>query len=415
MIRSFSFPILFLGSRICPAYEAESYASFAVFYLQENSMASSPYPILDLRVGQPDYPTPDFIKEAAHAAIRDDYTTYTPQPGYEDLRETIAQKFIEENNIHAAPDRVVVSCGAKQSLYLIFQRILDPSDEVIVFSPYWFAYPHQIDLAGGKPTWVPLRQEDGFQPDPERVRSAITERTSALLINSPCNPTGAVFGMDSLEFLGNLACEHDLLIVSDEVYERILFDENVHYSVASLSPEFANRTITVNSVSKTHSMTGWRIGYVHFPTTSLAEDVTYLQSMGTSGPCSISQRAALAALTGDQSHTHRMVNDYAARRGLLLDGLERIEGLSCFKPQGTFYLFIDISALSSGRPQDLTFSKATRVTNFLENALSIIVSDGVNFGSDSHVRLSFAAAADILEEAVARMTERMMHLENYRD
>jgi len=232
----------------------------------------------------------------------------------------VARKFEVENQLRVSPDQVVVSCGAKYSLFQILQCIVEPGDEVLLLSPYWFAYPMQVTLAGGVPVILPTREEQRFHPDVDAIRAAVTGATKAIVINSPCNPTGAVYRREVLAELAHLAVERDLLVIADEVYEKMLYDGAEHVSIGSLNAEIASRTATVNSVSKTHSMTGWRIGYAALPG-KLAEEVTELQSYSTSGPCAIAQRAALAALTNDSSHVVAMVTEYAERRRYLLDRL----------------------------------------------------------------------------------------------
>ena len=301
----------------------------------------------------------------------------------------------------------MVSCGAKHSLYQSFQQLLQSGDEVIVFSPYWFCYCDQVKLAHGVPVAVPVSEADAFQPDIAAVRRAITAKTKAIIVNSPCNPTGAVFDRAVLERLGKLACERGLFVIADEVYEKIVFDGARHCSMAALDADFAARTITINSVSKTHSMTGWRIGYAAMPA-ELAQKVTYLQSMSTSGPCAIAQRAALAALTGDQAHVDAMVADYRQRRDYLLGRISRIGSLSCFEPRGTFYLFVNVSGLFGRTLGGVEMLNAASVADAFAKGLAIQVTGGAAaFGSDRHVRISFAASMKDLEEAMDRMERHL--------
>ena len=269
--------------------------------------------IVDLGVGQPDFATPDHITVAGQRAIDEGFTRYTPQPGFPDLREAIAHKFRTENRLDVTADQVVVSCGGKHSLFNIVHCLVRPADEVLILSPHWFSYAAQVTYAGGEAVIVPTREEHGFQPDVAAVRAAVTDRTRALILNSPCNPTGAVYARTTLQALAELAVERDLFVISDEVYEKILFDGAEHVSIASLGRDIAARTATVGSVSKTHSMTGWRIGYAVMPL-ELAQSVTALQSHSTSGPNAIGQRAALAAFTQDAAHVPAMLAEYARRR-----------------------------------------------------------------------------------------------------
>jgi len=320
---------------------------------------------IKLSVGEPDFPTPEHVKDAARQAIRDNITRYTPQPGFDDLR-----------------------------------------DEVLVFLPYWFATLEQVRRAGGRAVLLPTRPEDDFQPDLGAIRAAVTGATRAIVINSPCNPTGAVYSRQLLEGIAALAVQHDFLVISDEVYEHILFDGAEHVSIASLGPEVAARTVTVNSVSKTHAMTGWRIGYAAMPV-ALAEKVTLLQSVSTSGPCAIAQRAALAALAGDQSHVPKMAAAYAQRRAHVLNRVSRIDGFSCRAPRGTFYLFVDISGLIGKAIKGETVKDADGFVDIVRRRANVLLLSGSGFGAPTHFRLSFAAPLDTLQEAMARI-ERLL-------
>ena len=369
-------------------------------------MASWPDDIIDLGAGQPDFPTPRHIKEAGKRAIDENYTKYTPQPGFDDLREAIARKFQVENRLHVSPDRVVVSCGAKHSLFQILQCIVNPGDEVLILSPYWLAYPVQVKLAGGVPIIVPAPEERRFQPDVDAIRAAASGAAKAILINSPCNPTGAVYGREVLTELAVLAVERGLFVIADEVYEKTLYDGAEHVSIGSLNAEIASRTVTVNSVSKTHSMTGWRIGYAALPG-ELAEEVTRLQSYSTSGPCAIAQRAALAALTKDSSHVEAMVTEYAERRRYLLERLARLPELSCRPPEGTFYLFLNISPICGRKIGGRRITGSADFAEMLLEEAGVKVIAGEGFGSDRHVRLSFATSMEALEEGTDRI-ERLL-------
>jgi len=362
--------------------------------------------IIDIGIGQPNFPTPDHIKAAAKRAIDENVTGYTPQPGFQDLRRAVAGKFQSENGVVVSPDQVVVSCGGKHSLYNVIQCLVEPGDEVILLRPYWFANPPQVRYAGGRPVLVATQGEEGFHPDVEAIRAAVTDATKAIVINTPCNPTGAVYGLEALRQLADLAVERDLLVIADEVYERIVFDGAEHVSIAGLNAEIASRTITVNSVSKTHAMTGWRIGYAALPR-RLAETVTTLQMYSTSGPCAIAQRAALAALTESQAHVEAMVAAYAGRRRYLLDRLAGLDGLTCLPPEGTFYAFVRISELCGRtiRGRRISGSADFEALLLAEAGVKVVACEG--FGDDRHVRISFAAGMEALEEGMDRI-ERLV-------
>jgi aspartate aminotransferase len=364
--------------------------------------------IIDLGVGQPDFPTPDHIKAAGKQAIDENFTRYTPQPGFQDLREAIARKFLTENALDVTPDQIVVSCGGKHSLYNIIQCVVRPGDEVLVLSPHWSSYAAQVKYARGTPVLVPTREEDGFQPDMAAVRAAVTTRTRALVVNSPCNPTGAVYGRPRLRALADLAVKRDLFVISDEVYEKIIYHGAEHVSIASLGPEIAARTATVGSVSKTHAMTGWRIGYAAMPP-ELAQSVTVLQSHSTSGPNAMGQRAALAAFAQDAEHVAAMLAEYTRRRDFLLDRLGRIEGWTCVPPQGTFYLFVNVSSWIGRKIAGRPVAGSTEFADALLAEAGVRVMAGAAFGSDRHVRISFAASLEALEEGLYRIEKLLTH------
>ena len=363
-----------------------------------NAMAE----LVRLSVGEPDFPTPEHVKEAGRRAIAENFTRYTPQPGFDDLREAICGKFRSENGIDAAPEQIVVSCGGKHSLYNVIQCAVEPGDEVIVFQPYWFAVPEQVRRAGGKAVLVPTLAAARFQPDPDAVRRAITDSTRAIVLNSPCNPTGAVYSRKLLSQIAALAVEHDLLVISDEVYEKILFDGAEHVSIGSLGSEISERTVTINSVSKTHAMTGWRIGYAALPV-ELARRVTGLQSVSTSGPCAISQRAALAAVTGQQSHINAMVHAYAQRRERLVERVRRINGFSFHVPMGTFYLMADMSGWGGRMFAGRVVADADTFVDIVLERENVQLLSCSDFGAPCHVRFSFAVSGDAIDEGMDRL------------
>jgi aspartate aminotransferase len=273
---------------------------------------------------------------------------------------------------------------------------------VIIFTPHWYSYPVQVGLAGGNAVLVPTREEERFQPDMEAVRGAVTGATKAIVINSPCNPTGAVYRREMLAELAELAVERDLLVIADEVYEKILFDGAEHVSIGSLNEEIGARTVTVGSVSKTHSMAGWRIGYAAVPG-ELVEAVTFLQAHSTSGPCAISQRAALTALAEESSHVGTMVAEYGRRRGYLLERLAGLEGVSCVPPEGTFYLFVNVSGLYGREIGGRRIGGSVDFAEALREGAGTKVIAGAEFGSDRHVRMSFAASMETLTEGMDRI------------
>lgn len=361
---------------------------------------------VDLGKGEPDFHTPAHVKQAAREAIKANFTKYTPQPGIPALRDAIALKFASENGIHVSADEIVVSCGGKHSVELAIRALISPGDEAIIMTPHWFAYPRQVELAGGRAVLVPTRKENGFVPCLDRVKQSMSPRTRLIVLNSPGNPTGAVYPRDCILSFADLALESGSHILSDEVYERFLFDGAEHISVAGLGAEIARRVITVNSVSKTHAMTGWRIGYAALPG-DLARRVTAIQEISTSAPSAVSQRAALAALCGSQEHIGEMLLAYEARRTFLLDHLAGIPGISVFPPRGTFYCFVDISGLIGGNIHGQRIDHADAFVNLLRHETGVQVSSGTPFGSDKHIRISLARSMDDLRSGLGRIRQML--------
>ncbi len=356
--------------------------------------------VVGFAAGEPDFETPEHIKEAARIAIASGRTRYTPARGTPELIEAIREKFRRDNSLDYAPEQIIVSCGAKHSLYNVFQAICEEGDEVIIPSPYWVTYPEQVRLAGGKPVFLPTREEDGFRIDPDRLKRAVTGRTRALVVSSPANPAGNAYPAADLEFIARLAVEKDFSLVSDEIYEKLVFDGFAAKSPASLSREVRERTIVVNGVSKTYAMTGWRVGYLAAPA-PVAKAISNFQDHTTSNPTTIAQYAALAALTGDQSCVESMRKAFEERRNVMLEGFSRIRGIACVRPRGTFYTFPNVSAL--GIPsQELA-------RRLLEEA-RIAVVPGIAFGWDSHLRMSFADSQENLLKGLDRLQQFVSRL-----
>jgi len=358
--------------------------------------------VINMGREEPDFDTPAYVKDAACRAIAENFTKYTAQAGMPELREAIAAKFYGENGIAVSADQVVVSCGGKHSAELAIRALVHPGDEVVLVTPHRLVYPGQVRFAGGRPVMVTALEQEGFVPSPVNVRAAITPATRMLILNSPSNPTGAVYRRERLEELAEVALKHNLTVLSDEAYERIVFDGVEHCSMASLGPEIAERTITVNSVSKTHAMTGWCVGYAALPG-DLAERVVAIQQVSTSAPSAVSQRAALAALTGDQSHVQEMVAACAECRAYTLKRIRHIPWLLTAPPAGTFYCFVNIEALLGRTCEGQRLRDANDFAAALCEKGGVKVVPGVGFGSKGHVRISFAAGLDALREGFDRI------------
>ena len=349
--------------------------------------------VVDLTAGEPDFPTPEPIKQAGIAAIERNQTRYTPAEGTQELRAAIAADLSQRLGLTYAASQVVVSCGAKHALYNLLQVLCQPGDEVMLFSPYWVSYVPMVRLAGATPVLVPLQEAHQFQPDLALVRAAVTERTRVLILNSPSNPTGMLIERARLGELATLSIERDLSIISDEIYDQLVYPPQHPCSIVQAEPKVVNRTMLVNGVSKTYSMTGWRIGYSVAPQ-AVTDALVALQSHSTSNPTSISQAAALQAITGDQAPVARMASEFQQRRDRLVKGLNRLPGLSCVLPDGAFYAWCNVSRLGQ--------SAEVIAGRWLEDALVAVV-PGEGFGSSEHVRLSFATSLQTIDEALVRL------------
>ncbi len=364
--------------------------------------------VIGFGAGEPDFDTPEHIKKAAEEALEKGFTKYTASSGIDELRKVICEKLRRDNSLDYLPEEILVSCGTKHSLWNVFQVIVEEGDEVIVPSPYWVSYAEQIKLCGGKPVFVETREASGFSIDPEVAGKKISGKTKAIVINSPNNPTGAVYGRNELEQLAGLAAENDLYIISDEVYEKIIYGRE-HLSIASLGAA-KERTIVVNGFSKTYSMTGWRIGYAAGPK-EVVKAMADIQSHCTSNPTSFAQKGAVAAITGPQDCVGKMVEEFWKRRNLVLNELKRIPGVTCAKPDGAFYVFPNISTF---------FGKKTSAGNELLNSndfakylleeARVAVVPGSAFGSDSHIRISYATSEENIIKGMERIREAVERL-----
>lgn len=359
--------------------------------------------------GEPDFDTPEFIKQAGIMAIKEGFTKYTSASGMEELKEAVIEKLKRDNHLDYTLNEVVISSGAKHSLYNLFQTICGPGDEVIIFSPYWVSYPEMIKLADASPVVVETKEEEGFLPLPSLIGKAITSRTKAIVINSPCNPTGVVYPYQLLKEIARIAVENDLWIISDEVYEKIIFDSLRHISIASLGEKIKMRTVVVNAVSKTYAMTGWRIGYIAAPS-EIVKCIGKLQSHSTSNPPSISQKAAVAALKGDQTQVLEMVKEFQRRRDFVAERIKTWEGVSFLKPQGTFYLFLNIGNYLHRDFGEKRFTNSVDFAAYLLDEAKVAVIPGVAFGADNYIRISFATSQKELLKGLERIEKALAKL-----
>jgi aspartate aminotransferase len=361
--------------------------------------------VISFGAGEPDFDTPQRIKDAALRAMQRGQTKYTEVGGVPELRAAVCAKLKRDNGLDYEPADIVVSVGAKHTLFNLIVALVDPGDEVLVPSPYWVSYPEQARLLGGVPVTVPTSEATGFDLDPERLAAAVTTRTKLIVLNSPNNPTGAVFSPAALEAVARLAVERQLWVVSDECYEALTF-EGRHVSIASFGPEIKARTIVVNTCSKAYAMTGWRIGYAAGPR-ALIRAMTDAQSQVTSNPSSIAQWAAVEALTGPQDEVAKMAGEFDRRRRLIIAGLNALPGIRCVMPSGAFYAFANVSGLFGKTWQKpdgaVSLASSLDVTAFLLEAARVAVVPGRDFGSDAHVRLSYATSDALISEGLTRM------------
>ncbi len=358
------------------------------------ALAKAGKPVLDFTAGEPDFPTPANVKQAGIASIEANHTRYTPVAGTPELRTAIAQTVNRQLQTAYQPSQVLVSCGAKHSLFNVFQALCEEGDEVIIFAPYWVSYPPLVRLAGATPVIVETREEDQFLPDTKAIEAALTKATKAIVLNSPSNPTGAVIDEARLKMIARIAKERDLIIVSDEIYDRLIYAPAVHRSILQVEPAMAERTVLVAGVSKTYSMTGWRIGYA-CAVQPWIEAMTNVQSHSTSNPTSISQDAALAALTGSQESVEQMRKAFTKRRDRIVQGLNSLKGLSCLNPGGAFYAWCNIKHL--GKP-------AAAIAEAWIDDIMLVSVPGEGFGSSDHIRLSFAVSDQTIDEGLKRLS-----------
>jgi aspartate aminotransferase len=368
-----------------------------------NQLKSEGKPVIGLSAGEPDYDTPDYIKEAGIKAINEGHTKYTAAAGMPKLIQSICDKLKREHSLDYDPNQIVVSCGAKHSIFNVMMAVLNPGDEVIIPQPYWVSYPDQVAMAGGVSVFIETNDTNDFKITPEQLKNAITPATKLLILNSPSNPTGMVYSKDELKALSDIIVEHNILVISDEIYEKLIYDGE-HTSIASLSPEIKDLTILINGASKAYSMTGWRIGYTAAPA-NIAKVMSRIQSHSTSNPTTPSQFASLAAFENDDSVVNTMRDAFQERRNIMIEKLNNIPGITCLKPNGAFYAFPNISACfgkscESGEITDsVSFCKY-----FLKEKLVACV-PGSGFGSEGYIRLSYAASVDNINKALTLLDE----------
>lgn len=365
--------------------------------------------VISFGVGEPDFRTPAHICAAAKKAIDDGYHGYTPADGMPELKKAVVEKFKRDNGLNYGLDQVIINVGGKHSSYLLMQALVNEGDEVIVPAPYWVSYPPMVILAGGTPVVLPTQEADDFKLRPEQVAAAITPKTKAIFINSPSNPTGGVYSAEELKPIAEICAKKGVIIISDEIYEPILFDGRKFVSTASLGEEIFAHTVTLNGVSKAYAMTGWRIGYMAGPA-PIIKACAKIQSQSTSNPTAISQKAAVEALNGPQDEVEKMRAEFERRRGYIVGRLAAMKGVTCPNPGGAFYVFPNLSSYFGKKWGDKVIQGSVDLSAYLLEEAHIATVPGAAFGEDACVRFSFATSQELIAKGMDRLEEGLAKL-----
>lgn len=387
-----------LAARVAKIKPSETLAITA----KANALRAEGRDVIGFGAGEPDFDTPENIKAAAIRAIEAGFTKYTPVGGTDELKDAIIAKLKRDNSLEYKRSQIVVSCGAKHTLYNLAQALFEPGDEVIIPAPYWVSYPDIVVLAGGTPVIVDTLEKDSFKMKPEQLQAAITERTKAVVINSPSNPTGAAYSPEELKALAAVLLDKEIFVICDDIYEKIIYANFPFENIATAEPKIKDRTIVVNGVSKAYAMTGWRIGYAAGPEQLIAA-IIKIQSQNTSNPASISQKAAVEALKGDQEVVGKMVAEFRQRRDAIVKLLNEIDGVKCLSPEGAFYVFPNVSGIYGRSFQGKKITDSTELINYLLDEANVATVPGAAFGNDNHIRLSYATSLKNIEEGLKRI------------
>ena len=371
-----------------------------------NAMVADGLDVVKFGAGEPDFDTPDHIKSAAVEALNQGFTKYTPVAGITELREAIVDKFERDNGLSYEADQVIVSCGAKHTIYNILQAICNPGDEVIFAAPYWVSYIEMVKLADATPIVINTTPDQNFALTPDQIKLAVTEKTKAIIICSPGNPTGTTYSTESLQMIAELAVEHQFYLISDEIYEALLYDGAKHRSLASFGDAVKSLTFVVNGVSKAYSMTGWRIGYTAGPEDAI-KAMSKIQSHSTSNPTSIAQRAALVAIIGSQEPVVEMVKAFQKRRDLICQRLDVIDGVEYVRPQGAFYIFPDFSAHYGRTINGHSINSSQELATYFLDEAKVGAVPGDGFGADNHMRFSFATSEIEINRGLDRIQKAL--------
>jgi aspartate aminotransferase len=359
--------------------------------------------VVNFSAGEPDFDTPDHIKAAAVEALRKGMTKYTDVKGIEPLRAAIVHKYEREHGLSYRKEDVLVSCGAKHSVYNVLQAIVNPGDEILIPAPYWVSYSDMALLAGGVPKLIPTNETTGFRITAEQLEAALTAKTRVFVLNSPCNPTGASYDKDELLAIARVLEKHSCLVIADDIYEKIVYDDFQVHNIVALNLALRERTVIINGVSKTYAMTGWRIGYAVGPA-EIISAAAKIQSQSTSNPTSIAQAAALEAISGSQIEVDRMVREFKQRRDVIVDRINAIQGMHCLKPQGAFYVFPNVIALLGRTANGKKLASPCDFADYLLEEAKVAVVPGEDFGSKEHIRFSYATALEDIEKGCKRIS-----------
>ena len=385
------------GLRIEPSITLEITA-------KAKAMKDSGIDVVSFGAGEPDFNTPENIQNEGIRAIKEGLTRYTPASGIVELKNAICEKFKEDNNLDYKPSNIIISSGAKHSIHNALLAILNPGDEVIFGTPYWVSYPDLVKLADGVPVYIETKEENDFKFNVEDLNRVLTDKTKAIILNSPSNPTGSIYTEEELRAIADWAVKNKVFIISDEIYEKLIYDNNKHISIASLNEDIKNLTIVINGMSKSHAMTGWRIGYAAAHE-KIVKVMSNIQSHATSNPCSISQYASVEGLKGDQASVEEMKRHFVERRDYMAETINSIKGLSCRKPEGAFYIMINFTQLLGKTIKGKEINSSMDFANLLLDEAKVAVVPGVAFGDDKYIRLSYATSMDNIKEGLRRIKE----------
>ena len=365
--------------------------------------------VIGFGAGEPDFDTPNNIKKSAISAINSGFTKYTAPGGIDKIKEAIIERIKKDYDIKYEKPEIIVSCGAKHILYNLTQVLVDDGDEVIIPAPYWVTYPEQVTIAGGAPVIIDTNEKSGFKISPKDLEEKINERTKAIILNYPSNPTGSTYTKNELESIVNIALDSDLIIITDEIYDKIIYGDTKHTPIPSLSKKAKENSILVNGVSKAYSMTGWRIGYAA-GNRDVIKAMNNLQGQCTSNPVTISQYAAIEAFTGSQDEVEKMRKEFEIRKDYIVNELNKIDGINCFEPQGAFYVFPNVSNFYGKKHEDKTINNSLDFTEFLLEVAKVAVVPGIEFGADSYIRISFAVSDKEIKEGISRISSSLLKL-----